>query len=64
MAIFLKTVFKKQVLYNQYHEDLAAFRDACIEFFMNIDQHAESITSIMSGGFEIDYSQIDYSETE
>ncbi|MCF6338954.1 MAG: IS630 family transposase [Gammaproteobacteria bacterium] len=48
--------FKKKVLYNQYHENIKTFRATCINFFKNIDQYADEITSLMSGGFEIDYT--------
>lgn len=44
--------FKKKVLYNQYHENLEAFRKASIDFFQGIDQHRQSLASIMDGGFE------------
>ena len=44
--------FKKKVLYNQYHENLQAFRKASIEFFQGIAQHRQALASIMSGGFE------------
>jgi len=48
--------FKKKVLYNRYHENIKTFRSACINFFKNIDQYSDEITSLMSGGFEIDYA--------
>lgn len=48
--------FKKKVLYNRYHENITAFRSACIDFFRNIDQHADEIASLMSGGFDIHYT--------
>ena len=45
--------FKKKVLYNRYHENIKAFRNACIQFFKNIDQYADELTSLMGGGFEL-----------
>lgn len=48
--------FKKKVLYNKYHKDIKAFRKASIDFFRNIDQYADEISSLMSGGFEINYT--------
>ena len=48
--------FKKKVLYNQYHENVETFRKACINFFRNIDQYADEIASLMSGGFELNYT--------
>lgn len=45
--------FKKKVLYNQYHEDVKAFRKACIKFFSNIDQHSEEVAKLMNTDFEI-----------
>ena len=48
--------FKKKVLYNKYHKDVDAFRKACINFFSDIDQYADEISSLMSGGFEINYT--------
>lgn len=47
--------FKKKVLYNRYHENISAFRKACIEFFRNIDKHRDEIARLMSGEFEIAY---------
>jgi len=48
--------FKKKVLYNQYYQDLKAFRAAAIHFFNNIDQHTDELSSLLDGGFEgIDY---------
>ena len=44
--------FKKKVLYNQYYENLDAFRKATIAFFQSIDQHRQALASIMDGGFE------------
>jgi transposase len=44
--------FKKKVLYNQYHEDLKSFREACIQFFSNIGQHEDELRSLLGGGFE------------
>jgi len=48
--------FKKKVLYNQYHENIKTFRSACINFFRKIDRYSDEIASLMSGGFEIDYT--------
>lgn len=45
--------FKKKVLYNRYHENVTAFRTACIKFFSNVSQYDNEIESIMSGGFEL-----------
>jgi transposase len=45
--------FKKKVLYNRYHENVDAFRNACINFFRNIHVHYDDIAKIMSGGFEL-----------
>ena len=49
--------FKKKVLYNQYYKDIKAFRAAAINFFSNIDQYTDELTSLLDGGFEgIDYA--------
>jgi len=45
--------FKKKVLYNRYHENITAFRQACIEFFRNIDQYDEEIANFMDAEFHI-----------
>jgi transposase len=45
--------FKKKVLYNRYHENLAAFRTACIGFFRNIHIYHDEIANLMSGEFEL-----------
>ncbi len=45
--------FKKKVLYNQYHENLDAFRQACIKFFRNIEQHHSEIHNFMSADFDL-----------
>ena len=44
--------FKKKVLYNRYHADLQAFRDASIEFFQRIGQHKKELATLLDGGFE------------
>lgn len=44
--------FKKNVLYNQYYEDLNQFRSAAIKFFRNIDERNDELFSLLSGGFE------------
>lgn len=44
--------FKKKVLYNQYHADVKTFRQACVDFFKNIDQHKEKLRVLLSGGFQ------------
>ena len=48
--------FKKKVLYNTYYEKVEDFRKACIKFFRNIDVYQKELTSLMSGGFELDYT--------
>jgi len=48
--------FKKKVLYNRYHKNIKTFRRACVHFFRKIDQHSDEIASLMSGGFEINYT--------
>lgn len=48
--------FKKQVLYNKYYEDLATFRQAAINFFNKIDDHADELMSLLGGGFENIYT--------
>jgi len=45
--------FKKKVLYNRYHENIEAFRKACINFFRNINNYHDEIARIMSGEFEL-----------
>lgn len=44
--------FKKNVLYNQYYSDVKAFREACVIFFRNIDQHKEKLKVLLGGGFQ------------
>ena len=44
--------FKKNVLYNRYHEDLNAFREASIEFFRAIGQRKPELKTLLGGGFE------------
>ena len=46
-------VFKKNVIYNQYYEDIKAFRSACIRFFKNISDHEQEIKNIMSADFHM-----------
>jgi transposase len=53
--------FKKKVLYNQYYAKLQDFRNAAINFFRNIGQYSEELTSLLDGGFEdfhYTYSQV------
>lgn len=44
--------FKKNVLYNRYHENLKAFREAAIEFFQGIGQRKAELATLLGGGFE------------
>lgn len=45
--------FKKKVLYNKYHKDIDAFRNASIDFFRNIDSYGDEVARFMSGEFEL-----------
>lgn len=45
--------FKKKVLYNTYYATLDLFREACINFFRNIDQFHNDLTRLMSQEFEL-----------
>lgn len=44
--------FKKKVLYNHYYKSLKEFRKSCVNFFKNIGDHYDELSSIMAGGFE------------
>ena len=44
--------FKKMVLYNTYYENVNAFREACIDFFKNIDDYMGELSSLLHGDFE------------
>lgn len=44
--------FKKNVLYNQYYENLGEFRNASIAFFRTIEKHNNELFSLLGGGFE------------
>ncbi len=46
--------FKKKVSYDQYHENIKTLQVSRINFFRNMDQYSDEITSLMSGGIEID----------
>ena len=48
--------FKKKVLYNQYYENLQAFRQAAIKFFSNIADYENELRSILDGDFENIYT--------
>lgn len=45
--------FKKKVLYNQYYENLAAFRNACIQFFSHINDVREEMIAFIGHDFEL-----------
>jgi transposase len=45
--------FKKKVLYNTYYENIAVFREACIEFFKNIGTYQVELSTIMNSEFEL-----------
>lgn len=45
--------FKKDVLYNKFHETKEAFRDACIDFFRQLSDRKSELRSLMGGGFEL-----------
>lgn len=47
--------FKKKVLYNSYYENVEKFRLASINFFRNINQYADEISSFMSDEFELGF---------
>ena len=44
--------FKKKVLYNQYYENINAFRKACIKCFRNIDPYHNDLEELMTADFE------------
>ncbi|NOY71941.1 MAG: hypothetical protein GXP14_06130 [Gammaproteobacteria bacterium] len=44
--------FKKNVLYNQYYENLDEFRKASITFFRNIEKRHDELFSLLGSGFE------------
>jgi transposase len=46
--------FKKKVLYNKYYENLDSFRKACINFFSNINNFHDELSSLMSHYFEFE----------
>lgn len=48
--------FKKKVLYNQYYENLQAFRQAAIKFFSNIAGYENELRSILDADFENIYT--------
>jgi transposase len=45
-------VFKKNVLYNKFHETYADFQKACVGFFEKQSGHYDEIASIMGDGLE------------
>ena len=46
-------LFKKNVLYNTYYENVTAFRKACINFFRNIDKYRNQIETLMNAEFHL-----------
>lgn len=46
--------FKKKVTYNTYHENIEAFRNACIRFFRNIDRHENKISNFTNAEFYLE----------
>jgi transposase len=53
--------FKKNVLYNHYFETFDEFKKACICFFENIDDHQDSLRSILTENFQIIEGKMGYS---
>jgi len=47
--------FKKKVLYNQYYQTFAEFKNACLSFFKksNLRKHKAQLTSLLTDNFEI-----------
>ncbi len=45
--------FKKNVLYNRYYKNVAAFRSACIDFFRNIDERRDEMIQFIGHDFEL-----------
>jgi len=45
--------FKKNVLYNKFHNTKEAFRRACIDFFQQLKDRKSELHSLMGGGFEV-----------
>jgi hypothetical protein len=39
-------------LYNKYHTGLKGFREAAIEFFINLKDQKKGLESLLAGGFE------------
>ena len=46
-------LFKKKILYNKYYEKFKDFKEACMNFFVNIDKHHYEIQALMSENFHI-----------
>jgi transposase len=45
--------FKRQVLYNKYYERFADFRDACKEFFANLNLYEPRLRTLLTENFQI-----------
>jgi len=53
--------FKKNILYNQYYETFKEFKQACIGFFENTDEHHSSLRSLLTENFQIIDGKMGYS---
>lgn len=53
--------FKKNVLYNHYFETFDDFKKACISFFETIDEHQDSLRSLLTENFQIIEGKMGYS---
>lgn len=45
--------FKKNVTYNTYYEKYAVFREYCLLFFTNLDNHRSELESLMTDNFQL-----------
>ena len=53
--------FKKNILYNKYYETFKEFKQACVDFFENPDEHLSSLRSLLTENFQIIDGKMGYS---
>jgi transposase len=46
-------LFKKEILYGQYYETFALFKQACDDFFATPERHREKLRSLLTDNFQI-----------
>lgn len=45
--------FRKHILYNRYYEKFCQFKNACLKFFDNLEEHRDCLRKLLTENFEV-----------